>query len=259
VTKRWKTQDTVRFIIAIVTLAIIDAFLYVRYYDKTVAWVFTMVSLAVVVAVIGKGVTDVWYGPLVDERNQMSLSRLQLYLWFIIILSGWIFLALSANTVDISVPQQVLGLLGISSVTAVAAVGIDGNKKNEGASQEAGNSLTQQLEAQKEELKPEAPDAVSRQGVLVTYTDPKQASLADLFTGEEIGNALSVDPGKVQMFFFTLLVAIAYATQVGREIALHQDALPSISPEMVALLGISHAGYLGTKYAPSTRTHPVRD
>lgn len=52
-------------------------------------------------------------------------------------------------------------------MAAVAAVGIDGKKKNEGASDQAGESLTKQLKAQKEELMPEAPDAVSRRGVLI--------------------------------------------------------------------------------------------
>lgn len=259
--KRWETKDTVRFLLVTIVLISVVGVLYVIVDQEYVVWVwiFAMLAVSIDLAFVGKGVRNVWYGVLVGDRNQISLSNLQVYLWFTVILSGWLFLALSNNTLNITVPEQVLGLLGISSGTTVAAIAINGQKKNAAATSEAADAVQEQLDKAKEELKPEDPEAVSRRGVLVTYTDPTKASLGDLFTGDEVGNALSVDPGKVQMFFFTLLVAIAYASQVGYWLTFSEPgtALPDLSAGMVALLGISHVGYLGTKYAPSTRTQDI--
>jgi hypothetical protein len=260
-TKRWESKDTVRFLVAAIVLILVIGVAYTLVEQRNVVWVwvFAIVAIAIELIVVGKGVRGVSYGVLVGDRNQISLSNLQVYLWFTIILSGWIFLALSSKTVYITVPPEVLGLLGISGATTVAAVGINGQKKNDVATPKAADAVTEQLNEVKQELKPGDPDAVSRRGVLVTLTDPTKASLGDLFTGDEVGNALSIDPGKVQMFFFTLLVAIAYASQVGYWLTYSYPgtALPELDTGMVALLGISHAGYLGTKYAPSTRTQPV--
>jgi len=258
--KRWESRDTVRFLVATIVLISVIGVLYVIVEQEHVVWVwvFAMLAVAIDLAFVGKGVTDVWYGVLVNDRNQISLSNLQVYLWFTVILSGWLFLALSNGTVNITVPEQVLGLLGISSVTTVAAVGINGQKKNAAPTPDTGEAVENQLEEVKKEL-PKDKEAVDRRGVLVTYNDPTKASLGNLFTGDEVGNHLSVDPGKVQMFFFTLLVAIAYAIQVGYWLALPEPGttLPDLSAGMVALLGISHVGYLGTKYAPSTRTRDI--
>jgi hypothetical protein len=261
-TKKWESKDTGRFFVVALVLIIVGFLLYSFFaWNIVLVWIFAMLAVAIELAIIGKGARGVWYGVLVGDQNQMSLSNLQVYLWFTIILSGWIFFALANKTTNIMAPSEVLALLGISSVTTVAAVGIDGQKKNEGATPQAATALTEQLNEAKEELRPEEPGAVSRRGILVTYTDPTKASLGDLFTGNEVGNALSVNPGKVQMFFFTLLVAIAYASQVGAWLAdpTPGTALPGLNTGIVALLGISHAGYLGTKYAPSTRTQPVQE
>jgi hypothetical protein len=52
------------------------------------------------------------------------------------------------------------------------------------------------------------------------------------------------------MFFFTLLVILAYATEIGRVLNGGDEfvnKLPDLSTGMVALLAISHAGYLANK------------
>jgi hypothetical protein len=87
------------------------------------------------------------------------------------------------------------------------------------------------------------------------------ASFSDMFEGNEIGNTAHVDLGKVQMFFFTVTVAVAYAVAVAKSI--HDGQLygaeyvfPTLSSGMVALLGISNAGYLANKGVDHTKTAP---
>lgn len=65
-----------------------------------------------------------------------------------------------------------------------------------------------------------------------------------------MGSKDHLEVGKVQMFFFTLLVVFAY----GRAIAAGFEnagevisSLPDFSAGILALLAISHAGYLANK------------
>ena len=111
--------------------------------------------------------------------------------------------------------------------------------------------------------KQRALDALNRQAVdtskvaivgqLVVNQTPEVAHLADMFQGSETGNAGLLDLGKVQMFFFTLIIVLAYASALS---ALFQQgrgpiqALPVIDGGMLALLGISHVGYLVNKALP---------
>jgi hypothetical protein len=77
----------------------------------------------------------------------------------------------------------------------------------------------------------------------------------DIFMGEYVADFALLDIAKIQMFFFTVLLVIAYGTAVGS--LLRTDPLPSSLPDvgagMLPLLGISHASYLASKVvgAPS--------
>jgi hypothetical protein len=95
------------------------------------------------------------------------------------------------------------------------------------------------------------------QGALVAYEKPADASVSDLFKGDEVISAAYLDLGKVQVFFFTLIVVFAYGAAVGAMFygAQAVSSLPDLSTGMVALLGISHAGYLTAKAVPSNPAH----
>jgi hypothetical protein len=96
-------------------------------------------------------------------------------------------------------------------------------------------------------------EAVSNRGQVVINQQPDYAQWADLFRGEETGNAAHLDLGKTQLLYFTLVLVLAYAVALGRIFAGSEadiSAFPAIDPSMVALLGISHAGYLTHKAIP---------
>jgi hypothetical protein len=79
------------------------------------------------------------------------------------------------------------------------------------------------------------------------------ATMADMFRGEEVSNAQNLDLSKIQMFYFTVIILIAYIMAI---ISLFSrtsgcvESLPLISDSMAALLGISHAGFLASKAVP---------
>lgn len=89
-------------------------------------------------------------------------------------------------------------------------------------------------------------------GALVRKATPAEARFADLFSGEEVSNFQYLDLAKLQNFFFTLVAAVAYGAAL--LIALSQAStitagfsFPDLPEGLVALIGISHAGYLTDK------------
>src|SRR6185369_15335949 len=92
----------------------------------------------------------------------------------------------------------------------------------------------------------------NREGILYGNSSIAFARITDMFQGDELANAQLVDVAKLQLFFFTVIVAIAYGTQLFQLIAygdldLPGIRLPVLQDGLLALMGVSHAGYLGAK------------
>src|SRR5713226_963999 len=209
-------------------------------------WLLNIGLLFAFVTIVGAAVTSRWSGVLIDDRNRMSLSRLQLLLWTLIVVPGVLAIAAGRvltgdpNPLGITVPQEVWILLGISSTSLVGTPIIQSYK----ASQEPSG------------LAIAANPAPARKGLLAANTTDTQAQWTNMFSGVEIGNAAFVDLGKVQMFFFTIVIGLVYAAALGTALwNQHQGAsFPAVSQSMLVLLGISHATYLTNKAAPHTQS-----
>lgn len=91
------------------------------------------------------------------------------------------------------------------------------------------------------------------------YANPdiSKAALADMFEGDELGDAAYVDISKVQMFLFTVVAVIYYEALVINTIMTVPPekiiSFPALSEGFLAILGISHAGYLSSKTVTSTK------
>jgi hypothetical protein len=232
--------------------------------NKVTAWFWTLLLMAAFAVVVGRMITGLWRGILIDNRNKMSLSRLQMLSWTLVILSA-IFTALLTNVgyvnslgadslsaggespLDIEVPAQLWILMGISTVSLVASPTILSSKSRQEATPE-------ELEAMKDDPSTEK---VSK-GVVARNEKPEQARWGDLLMGEEIGNYRYADLGKMQMFFFTFILVISYGAAIASMFAQEQTelitSLPGIEEGMNVLLGISHTGYLANKTVPHTKT-----
>jgi len=89
--------------------------------------------LALFTLVVGHGVTGVWKRAFVDDRNRMSLSRLQMLLWVVVIVSAFGTIAIRrlhqaplteadiVGAMDIGVPQTIWLLLGISTASFIGS------------------------------------------------------------------------------------------------------------------------------------------
>ncbi len=186
------------------------------------AWLFILILFGLSFAALGIGLDEHgdWRGLIIDRgRDRISLSRFQMTLWTMIVLSGVFTIAFVnirggeyLGALDINIPELLWVLMGISATSLVGSQLIIDNDSGK---------------------------------FPATKTPPRQPAWKDLFKDEKKGKEDDIALSRVQMFYFTVLIA----TDPG-------IGLPGLSDGLVALLGISHAGYLTAKTTPSPTTPP---
>ncbi|NUM46374.1 MAG: hypothetical protein HUU38_16855 [Anaerolineales bacterium] len=201
--------------------------------------------------------TPLWYGVLVEKnRNRASLSRLQVTLWTVVIISAYLAVALirtmpealdppapdcqetdeddcTPQPLNIAFPNEIWLALGISTVSFAGSSLIKTNKRNKYQA----NLLAQP----------------SPETAIIPY-QAKEPKIRDIFYGDDVGNQDTIDLSKVQMFFFTVALITVYSFAIGSFItndalirAPHTFEFPAFSSSMTVILAISHAGYLFIK------------
>lgn len=272
--------------LALIALLVVAIFLTCGYYsaltlklwaDKTtenvtglplaVSWYVIAGSMAVLLAFIGAQIVNRAFGAFIDDTNCMTLARFQLVCWTVLIISAWLTMALSRvfsgepDALIVNIPKECWQLLGIAAASTTGRELIVASKKtvpmpnNAPATKNTADALT----AANDPI-PAATIDANRQGTIFRNATPADASLADLFQGDEVGNAAHVDMTKVQMFFFTIAALVAYAAEIyaslnGANAAQDLKELPKIAPGLLLILTISHATYLTNKsfnHTPST-------
>jgi hypothetical protein len=220
-------------------------------------WLFNMSLLIAFTILAGHMITGLWHGVLIGSANKISLSRLQMLLWTILVLSGFLIAVLInlhrgvANPFSVEIDAQLWALIGISTASLVGSPLITNIKRSERRNVQAEEKTTEILKDQGVNT-----DHVQYVGKIQDNKEPEDASWTDIFKGEEAGNACYLDLAKIQMFFFTLITWSVYAVALGdrfiKGIGQGISAFPDVDGSMVALLGISHAGYLANKAVPHT-------
>jgi hypothetical protein len=210
--------------------------------------------------VLGYAITGRALGVLINEDKCMSLSRFQMVLWTVIVISGYFVIAIArvkegdvAAPLAVQIDWQVWALLGISGVSLVGSPIVRSTKEWKKPAQHVAEKAGKPYGDNAEKVN------TLRRGLIYPNEDISQARWTDMFEGEELGNASLVDLGKVQMFFFTIIVALAYCAELYDLIAvrdLTEDklAMPTLHEGLLTLMGISNAAYLGAKGAPQTPT-----
>jgi hypothetical protein len=219
------------------------------------AWVAFMVLLVLFLGIAGMGATGRVWGALIDDRNMMSLSRLQMALWTILVLSAFLAAALANIQVlgpqyalDINVPTELWLLMGISTTSLVASPLIRSTKRSVSPKEEDREQGVK-LAAERQNV---AVAKVKNRGAEIVNTDPAVARLSNVLLGEEVVNAGRFDLSKVQNLYFTVILIFAYGAVIGSQLSEGGAVteLPALSTGMVTLLAISHAGYLTFKAVP---------
>jgi hypothetical protein len=231
----------------------------------------SLLALIFIMFAVGVGVTGQRIGVLWSARNTYSLSRLQIVLWTLLVLSALAAVVACrahglfvhggesglATALNIEIPTQLLVVMGISVASGAAAPAILSLKsQSSGPSQPALNAA--------EVRTGDNLQAVGR--VIVRPVDAAPL-IKDVFQGDEVSTAGTVDIGKLQQFIVTLLLVGVYFTMllmmfwtgeapkpVDPNAVIGSSGLPPLSDSFVYLLGISHAGYLAYKAAPVVGT-----
>ncbi|MCR3749191.1 hypothetical protein [Lentzea californiensis] len=162
-----------------------------------------------------------------DGRGRYSLSRVQVTVWTVVLLSlisGMAFGRFAAGQVDVAgfqIPDQVLWLLGISVGSGVVAGAI---KVTKSASH---------------------PDTVAAYPL-----GAGSGRFWEMLTAEEGASAgKSIDLAKFQNFVITVLLVLIYVAQAVSAFRVVDNpagiaGLPEFSEAFLVLLAVSHAGYL---------------
>lgn len=249
-----------------------------------------LVLLTLILFVLGWAIKDRFLGILINERNIMSLSRFQMVGWTIVVLAAYFTYAFARQArgiddpLNVGIDAHLWMLLGISTTSLVGSGLVLGLKKDKEPTP-AAVAAAARLTADK--AKPVAGEAAAalvaaqvnlnaaevakidehREGTLYANPSRDDARFTDLFQGDEVGNTTHVDLSKVQMFLFTVVAIFAFAAMITKglrhlpadpaKMAEALKQLPLLPEGLVALLGISHAGYLANKAVDHTKvTNP---
>lgn len=252
-TTKWTFWHTLGLFILMVALVLI--IFMMPFPMRLESWLGTLVLLAATTFICSHGITGYWLGSLIDQRNCISLSRLQIILWTLVIFSAFLSVVLfnvrdgEANPLLlISIPIGLWVLMGMSATTMVGTPLIHNVKQNQDPNESETNSTLDQLAKQNVNT-----DTFTTDGRLLVKKNPADARWSDMFRGEEVGNADQIDLGKMQLFYFTIILVLVYIVTLGYLLASQSkviNSFPDLNEGTLALLGISHITYLTNKAAP---------
>lgn len=250
---KWSVWHTLSLFVLIAAIALI--IFMMPFQLRLESWLGAMVLLAAITLICSHGITGYWRGLLIDQRNCLSLSRLQTSLWTLVIFSAFLSVVLF-NVRDgennplllISIPIGLWVLMGISATSLVGTPLIHNVKQNQDGNEDETNDTLGQLANQSVNV-----DAYTTDGRLLVKKSPANAKWSDLFRGEEVGNADQIDLGKTQLFYFTIILVLVYIVTLGYLFASQAKVIngfPDLNEGTLTLLGISHATYLTNKAVP---------
>lgn len=259
----WHTLVSALIVLAIIALAIwatTSSTLITDLDGRLPVWIFLalIAMFAAFILLIGWAITGRPGGALIDPKKaRFSLSRLQMIAWTILILAAYLnaFIVNIAagrdNPIDVAIPGQLLVAMGISITGLIGTQIVLGYKQTtNGAGYQTtdGNKIVVLRDDQP------ATDTDSDTATRGAIYKPPTTQLTDIFRGDTIEGANSLDLGKVQLFYITVILVLGYgiftATGFAHLTTGHDGGiatLPKINQAFVALLALSQGGYLTTK------------
>ncbi|RLC83225.1 MAG: hypothetical protein DRI79_14180 [Chloroflexi bacterium] len=234
------------------------------------------VAVLVIAAVVGLSKGKGIFGVLIDGRGKYSLSRLQILLWTALIIGGYFGIAFPKLSF-VTIPNEVLGLLGVSLGSTVVSTAIKANQMLTGQTADEEERTRKAAESAQNELlrllgieHPEILSSDEKSALLAHLSEDELAELnrqveakrkpswMDLFSQEQKGREHLIDIGKLQMFTWTVAALVIYGAMLVSKLTLPSEQvqelteLPNVTGTILALMGISQAAYLGMKLPKQT-------
>ena len=231
------------------------------------AWVISTAVLIGFAAVLGmRAATKSLSGILVDSRGRYSLTHFQASVWTILILGSLIavLIAASFDPTKLKLSPELLGLMGIVAGSAVFATAVKASKDATRGAKVARAGDT--IKAFGPTLRPPPTPVTPPASTTMLVASSAQSAGSPAITAS---SAMTSSPGmitvkphfaqiwmeeegdlaeqvisitKFQNFVITLAIAGVYVAMTWI-----QNAMPDLPDNIVALIGISHAGYVGGK------------
>jgi hypothetical protein len=228
-------------------------------------WGIVAVLLVLVVVWIGATRTtalkDSLLPQLAPDKQPFSLGRTQMAFWFVLVFASYVFLYClmwDYNTVT----AQTLSLMGLSAATAVFAIAIDAAKDSPiGQANEALRTIgiksyddVVRLQGEIEDLKRKLTGVPAADAPVLAAIQDRLTKLdawRDLtgkFQSDGFFRDLTTDLNgpalhRLQIVVWTLTLGVVFVIDVYRTLA-----MPEFSTILLALMGVTSAGYLGFKY-----------
>lgn len=244
-----------------IILLVVSIVLAARYLPPGWNWAATLLFMLVLVLFLGRVMTYRTWGVLINARKLMSLSRFQITLWTLLVLSGYFAVVMQrlatgnvTNALDVAIPWEVWALLGISSTSLVGSPLIASGKRKKIPQDPdtLGENIDRQFGFDA------GTTARTREGTLYANPSIEDAQFTDMFEGDELKDTALIDIAKLQMFLFTIIVAVAYGAQIlhlvtSAELS-GEVTLPPVNAGLLTLMGISNTAYLASKGVQNTPT-----
>lgn len=275
--KFWKLHHSIGIVGLVVFVCLVNWLVS----EVRTSWLLTLGALIAFTMVVSDGITGrFWLGWLVNEQSRMSLSRLQMFLWTVVILSCFIT-AVKINikagggldALSIAIQEQLWVAMGISTASLVGSPLILSGKKRKDRNANLSSATKKKVRDEriarriravlverprstvdKTELSKDTKDIIDShvEGVVCRNEKPEDACPSDLFTGEEVANFDVVDITRLQAFFFTMILVLTYSVNAVGYLASAKQVseLPALGASGLSLLAISTGIYLTGKAVP---------
>jgi hypothetical protein len=237
------------------------------YVDSTTwLWGVLLAGVALGLFIVGAKSDLLRDGPTIGGTKQsFSMARTQMAWWFFLVLVGYVFIWVVTGDRD-TIPVSLLGLMGISATTALAAVAISSRGTDQtaarkkllddelvaiaAANKEIDTQLTDPtltniyptLKAKKADMEKRRQNIYLERASLTTIT-PSINWWRDLITDDN--GAFGLD--RVQILVWTVVLGLIFLYSV-----LWDLSMPEFNNTLLALMGISSGTYIGFKLPSKT-------
>jgi len=185
--------------------------------------------------------------PADGAKKCYSLARAQMACWFFLIVSAYVFIWMVSSATD-TISTSVLGLMGISAGTGLAAVVVDNSKRSQDAAElEKLKAEEAKLEGQKTALAAAFPaESAQRLADLPGLID-RQQKLVDPcssqgFFHDILSDADGISFHRLQIAVWTVVLGFIFCVSVCNVLS-----MPTFSDTLLGLMGISGGTYVGFK------------
>lgn len=234
------------------------------------------VAVLVIAAAVGLSKGKTVFGVLIDGRGKYSLSRLQILLWTAMVVGGYFGIAFP-KLEFITIPNEVLGLLGITLGSTVVSTAIKANQILTGQTADDEERTHEIAQSAQNELlgllgveHPENLSSDEKSALLASISKDelvelnrqveakRKPSWMDLFSQEQKGREYLIDIGKLQMFAWMVVALVIYGAMLVSDLTLSLEEvleltdLPNVTGTILAMMGISQTAYLGMKLPKRT-------